>query len=251
MLLALLASALAAPRADAVTWKEGTTTFSGYVVWDDASSAARPGLVMVPNWYGVTPTAVEKAKAIAGTRYVVLVADVYGQGVRPTDDKAAGEQAGKLYADRAALRARAAAATAALKAQAGKAPVDPARVGAIGFCFGGTTVLELARSGADLDGVVSFHGGLTTSAPARAGAVKAPVLVLNGADDSYVKPEDIAGFQAEMKGAGADWQLVQLSGAVHCFTEVDAKSPPGCVYDARASERAYRMMEGFFSETLK
>lgn len=248
LLLSLfVATADAAPRADALSWTHAGVAFSGFLVYDDAVSTPRPGVVMVPNWMGVTPAAVEKAKLLAGTRYVVLVADVYGKDLRPRDDKEASAAAGALYADRALLRGRAAAAVSTLQAQAPKAPVDPTRVGAIGFCFGGTTVLELARAGADLDGVVSFHGGLATTVPAAAGKVKAPILVLNGAADTYVPPEDLAGFQKEMTAAGADWQLVQLSGAVHCFTEVGADKP-GCSYDAKAARRSYAMMSDFFDE---
>ena len=125
--------------------------------------------------------------------------------------------------------------------------MDEAKLAAIGFCFGGSAVLELGRSGADLDAVVSFHGGLATPSPAPAGALKGPVLVLNGAADTYVPAADITAFEAEMTAAGADWQLVQLGGAVHCFTEVGAKNP-GCSYDAKAAKRAYGMMEGLFGE---
>ena len=158
-----------------------------------------------------------------------------------------GQAAQAMYADRAVLRARANAAVDLLKAQAAEArfPVD--RIGAIGFCFGGATVLELARSGADLAGVVSFHGNLSTSIPAKAGDVKASLLVLNGADDSYVPAEQIGTFQKEMTDAKADWQFVNYSGAVHCFAEADANSP-GCLYEPRAAKRAYAAMESFFDE---
>ena len=166
----------------------------------------------------------------------------------PKDDKEAGAISGKLREDRATLRARALKAVEVLKAQAGKAPVDPGRIGAVGFCFGGATVLELARSGAELAGVVSLHGGLSTNKPAGSGAVKTPILVLNGAADKSVTAEDIAAFQKEMDAAGADWQFVNFAGAVHCFAEADANSPPGCQYNPRAAKRAYRMLEDFFEE---
>ncbi len=248
ILAALPLSASAAMQSRPLEWKIGNDTFSGVLVYDDAGDAKRPGLVMVPNWRGVNDSAVEKAKKIAGDDYVVLVADVYGKNVRPKDDKEAGQVAGKLRADRVTLRARAQKAVDVLKAQAGKAPVDPARIGAVGFCFGGTTVLELARSGAQLGGVVSLHGGISTDLPAKAGVVKTPVLVLNGAADKSVTAEDIAAFQSEMDAAGADWQFVNFAGAVHCFAEADANSPPGCVYNPRAAKRAYRMLEDFFEE---
>ncbi|HYG06641.1 MAG TPA: dienelactone hydrolase family protein [Stenotrophomonas sp.] len=246
--VALPLSASAAMQARPVEWKVGQDTFSGVLVYDDDGEGKRPGLVMVPNWRGVNESAVAKAKQIAGDDYVVLVADVYGKNVRPKNDEEAGQVSGKLRSDRATLRARALKAVDALKAQAGKAPVDPARIGALGFCFGGTTVLELARAGAPLAGVVSLHGGITTDMPAQAGAVKAPVLVLNGADDRSVTPENIVAFQKEMDAGGADWQFVNFSGAVHCFAEADANSPPGCVYNPRAAKRAYRMMDDFFEE---
>ena len=247
--LALLPlSASAAMQARPVEWKIGQDTFSGVLVYDDKGDAHRPGLVMVPNWRGVNDSAVEKAKKLAGDDYVVLVADVYGRDVRPRDDKEAGAISGKLREDRATLRARALKAVEVLKAQAGKAPVDPGRIGAVGFCFGGTTVLELARSGAELAGVVSLHGGLSTNKPAGSGAVKTPILVLNGAADKSVTAEDIAAFQKEMDAAGADWQFVNFAGAVHCFAEADANSPPGCQYNPRAAKRAYRMLEDFFEE---
>jgi dienelactone hydrolase len=229
-------------------WSQGKQRFSGVLVYNDATSVKRPGLLMVPDWKGVTPASVEKAKQIAAAGYVVLVADVYGKGVRPKDDKAAAAQVGKLYQNLPGLRARAAAALDALRAQATKAPIDTGRIGALGFCFGGKTVLELARSGADIAGVVAFHGGLDTKLPAESGALKASVLVLNGADDTYVPAEQIQGFEREMKAAGADWQFVNFSGAVHCFALESAKSPPGCVYNERAAKRAFSMMNLFFHE---
>lgn len=237
----------AAMRADPVEWKIGTQDFSGYIVYDDSSPTKRPGLLMVPDWKGVTDNAVAAAKRVAGDRYVVLVADVYGRGVRPADSEGAMAQVKKMYADLPMLRARAAKSLDVLKAQAGKAPLDVTNVGAVGFCFGGATVLELARSGADIAGVATFHGGLSTSMPAKPGAVKASLLVLNGADDKGTAG-DIAGFEKEMNEAGADWQFVNFSGAVHCFALESANSPPGCVYNERAATRAYRMMEDFFAE---
>nr|WP_238319582.1 dienelactone hydrolase family protein [Xanthomonas maliensis] len=235
-------------QAKPVDWQVGKETYSGVLVYDDAKQEKRPGLVMVPNWRGVNASAVEKAKQLAGDDYVVLVADVYGKGKRPANDSEAGQFAGALKKDPPTLRARALKAVDVLKAQAGKAPLDAARIGAVGFCFGGTTVLELVRAGAPLDGVVSLHGGLSTPAPAAAGSAKAPVLVLNGADDKSVSGEDIAAFEQEMNRAGADWQFVNFSGAVHCFAEADANSPPGCQYNPRAAKRAYRMLRDFFEE---
>lgn len=231
-----------------VEWTLEGRSFTGTLVFDDAAKRPRPGLVMVPNWKGVTAESVALAKQIAGDDYVVLVADVYGADVRPQTNDEAGKVAGALRADPKTLRARTARAVEVLKAQAKQAPVDPARIGAIGFCFGGTAVLELARSGADLGGVVSLHGGLGTPMPAAKGAVRAPVLVLNGAADRAVTDEHIAAFEQEMDAAGADWQFVNFGGAVHCFAEPRAGNDPAsnCRYDERAAKRAYRLMHDFF-----
>lgn len=247
---ALSQSAAAAMQARPVEWKVGNDAFSGVLVYDDAERGKRPGLVMVPNWMGVTDAAVEKARKLAGGDYVILVADVYGKGRRPADAAEAGKLAGALKQDTATLRARALKAVDVLKAQAGKAPLDAARIGAIGFCFGGSTVLELVRSGARLAGVVSLHGGLSTPTPAAAGSARTPALVLNGAADKSVGAQDIAAFEKEMDAAGADWQFVNFSGAVHCFAEADAGNDPAsnCRYDARAARRAYRMLDDFFEE---
>ena len=248
MLLLLSAPVVAAMQAKPVEWKIGKQGFSGYVVYDDAGKAKRPGLVMVPNWMGVNDSAVAKAKQLAGDDYVVLVADVYGKGVRPKNSTEAGNVTKPLRDDRATLRTRINEAVKVLKKQAGKTPLDAGKIGAIGFCFGGTTVLELARSGSDVAGVVSLHGGLATSLPARANAVRSSVLVLNGADDRGVTDADIAAFEKEMDAAGADWQFVDFSGAVHCFAEADQNHPPNCVYNARAARRAFEMLHDFFRE---
>ena len=242
------AGALAAPVEKPLVYSVGDKEFRSVLVYDDASESSRPGLVLVPNWYGANDAAVAKARAIAGDDYVILVADVFGKEVRPKDDAEALASVKAAYAEPSALRTRAAAALSQLRAQAGSAPVDAARLGAIGFCFGGSVALELARSGADLAGVASFHGGLKTAAPAQEGEVEASVLVLNGADDRNVSAEEIAGLQKEMTDAKVDWQFVNLSGAVHCFAEPDQNSPPGCVYNERAATRAFNMMNDFFAE---
>ncbi len=246
--------ATAAMKADPLEWKVGDDAFSGWLVYDDGGDDRRPGLVMVPNWMGVTDDALERAKAIAGDDYVVLVADVYGKDRQPKDQAEAGKLAGALRGeDRGPLRARMQAAVETLKAQAGRAPLDAARIGAFGFCFGGSAALELARAGAELAGVVSLHGGLApgTRSPTAA-RVKAPVLVLNGADDKAVDDAQIQAFEQEMDAAGADWQFVDFSGAVHCFAEPSAGNDPSsnCRYDERAARRAYRMMDGFFDEVF-
>ena len=213
-------SAHAAMQARPVEWKVGNDAFSGFLVYDDTNAIKRPGVVMVP--------------------------DCYGKGVRPAKDEDARAQTKKLYDDRKLLRERANKALDVLKT-AKDVPLDAAKLGAIGYCFGGATALEMARSGADLDAVATFHGGLGTSMPAQPGTVKAAVLVLNGADDQGTKG-DIPAFEDEMRKAGVDWQFVNFGGAVHCFALPEAKKPPGCVYNELAARRSERMMRVFFAE---
>jgi len=250
-LLALCVSpAFAATQAKPVEWRIGDDVFSGVLVYDDASDDLRPGLVMVPDWLGVRDDAVTQAKHIAGDDYVVLVADLYGKDVRPDGPEQAREQTGRLRDDPAAMRARINKALETLRANAAGAPLDKGRIAAFGYCFGGTAVLELARSGADIAGVVTFHGGLSTELTAEKGAVKASVLVLNGADDRGTAG-DIAGFQEEMNAAGVDWQFVNFSDTVHCFALPHAKSPPGCVYNPLSARRAEAMMDDFLEERFE
>lgn len=247
---ALFASALsAAPTTRPVSWSVGDSTFDGMLVWDDANPTPRPGLLMVPNWYGVNDRAIEKAKTIAGDDYVILLVDMYGRGVRPTNPDEAGRAAGAVYADRPGMRMRINTALTTLQAAEG-VPLAKEDIGAIGFCFGGATVLELARSGAEVAGVASFHGNLSTPLPAAAGSLKAPVLAMNGADDTFVPAEQIAGFEKEMRDAGADWQFVNFGGAVHCFAEPDEDGSVigGCKYHEPSYRRSMAMMRGFFAE---
>lgn len=223
-----------------VEWTQDGTTFHSVLVYDDAVTAKRPGLVMVPNWYGVNDGAIKKAEGIAGKDYVILLTDMYGAKVRPTNDDEAKAAIKPLYGDRVLIRKRANMALDQLKAQAKTAPIDVTKLAAIGFCFGGTVVLDFARGGADVAAVVSFHGNLATDDTSLAKNIKARVLVMNGADDKGTMP-DADKFMDEMRATKADWQFVVLGNAVHCFTETDQHSA-GCAYDERAAQRSYRMM---------
>jgi dienelactone hydrolase len=231
-----------------VEWTADGVRFHSVLVYDDASSAKRPGLVMVPNWYGVNDAAVKKAGMIAGKDYVILLTDMYGAAVRPTSNSEAQAAVKPLYGDRALMRRRINVALDHLKAQAASAPLDTARLAAIGFCFGGSAVLDLARSGADVAAVVSFHGGLATDDPALAKDIKARVLAMNGADDRGTMP-DAGKFMDEMGASPAPWEFVVIGHAVHCFTEVGEDSP-GCRYDAAAAARSYRLMHDWLDHAF-
>ena len=246
-----VAAAHAAMVARNVDYEVGGKPMQSVLVYDDAVKTPRPGVVMTPDWLGMNPDQIALAKQIAGKDYVILVADVYGAAVRPKNGDEAGAAAKSMYEHRADLRARINAALAQLKAQAGKAPLDGKHWGAIGFCFGGATTLDLARTGADVQGVVSFHGNLATDDPTLAKNIKAKVLAMNGGDDKFVPEEQIVAFQKEMRDANVDWQFLSFGGAVHCFAIPAAKGEvPGCKYDAAVAKRAYAQMHAFFDEAF-
>jgi dienelactone hydrolase len=251
-LLLLLAAPLhAAMVAKPVGYKVGGKEMQSVLVYDDAVKTPRPGLVMAPDWLGMNDNQIALAKQIAGKDYVILVADVYGVDMRPKTPDEAGNATKTMYEHRADLRARINGALDQLKKQVGNAPLDGTHWGAFGFCFGGATVLDLARSGADVGGVVSFHGNLSTDDPSMAKKIKAKVLALHGADDKFESPEQIAGFQKEMRDANVDWQFHIFAGAVHCFAIPTADgSVPGCLYNERAAKRGLAQMHLFFNEVF-
>ena len=247
----LLVLGLAMPLSAAVSTKEmkykvGDTEYVGFLATDDAAGK-RPGVLVAPEWVGVNDYARNRAKQLADMGYVAMVFDPYGGGKTAADVKQAAEWSSALKADRPELRKRIAAALATLK----KDPrVDGSKVAAIGYCFGGTSVLELARSGADVLGVVSFHGGLAAPLPAQPGDIKTKVLICHGAADPFVSPEEVAKFEAEMRDAKTDWQLIKYSGAMHSFTNpgADGVVVPGAKYDENADKRSWEAMKSFFTE---
>ena len=242
-------NAQALVQTDVVEYKQGDTTLEGYLAYDPGETK-RPGVLVVHDWMGVGPFVKGRAEELARMGYVAFAADIYGKNVRPENPKEAREQSGKYKADRALLRARVQAALDVLKKNE---RVDKKRIAAIGYCFGGTTVLELARSGADIAGVVSFHGGLDNPNPADARNIKCKVLALHGADDPYVPPEQVAAFEDEMRKAGVDWQLIKYSGAVHGFAvpESGRDNSKGAAYNERADKRSWEAMKLFFAEIFR
>jgi len=233
-----------------VTYEQGGVELQGYHVYDDEFEGRRPGILIVHQWTGLTDYEKMRAQMLAEMGFNVFAADVYGKGIRPQPPEA-GEVAGKYKKDRELYRARMLAGLEVLKSDE---RTDSGKLAAIGYCFGGTGVLELARAGVPLRGVVSFHGGLTAAEgmEAKKGEVPASILCLHGAADPYVPSEEVAAFENEMTKAGADWQFVSFGGAVHAFTQKMAGDDPskGAAYDKRADERSWEYMRQFFSEVF-
>jgi len=248
--LACAGTVRAAIHTETVEYKQGGTTLEGFVAYDDAIKGPRPGVLVVHQWLGLTDYEKHRAEMLAQLGYVAFCADIYGKGVRPKNTQKAGAQAGKYKSDRQLLRARVNAGLDALRRQP---LVDPKRLAAIGYCFGGTTALELARSGADIAGVVCFHGGLDSPAPADGKNIKCKVLVCHGADDPFSSPQDIAAFENELRKGGVDWQLIKYGGAVHSFTQPDVgnDNSKGAAYNEKADKRSWEAMKQFFAEIFK
>jgi dienelactone hydrolase len=248
LIAVMSASAWAEVRTKTVEYRQGDAVLEGYLAWDDSLEGKRPGVVVVHEWYGLNDYAKRRARMVAELGYVAFAADIYGKGKKATTGEEASKLSAPYRADRALMRARARAALDVLKENE---LVDKDRLAAIGYCFGGTTVLELARSGADVRGVVSFHGGLSTPEPADARNIKGSVLVLHGADDPYAGPEAPA-FQQEMRDAGVDWQMVYYGGAVHSFTNPASgnDNSKGVAYNEKADRRSWKAMKVFLKEVF-
>jgi dienelactone hydrolase len=239
----------AALHTETIEYKQGDTACEGYLAYDDAVKGPRPGVLVVHDWLGMDSYPKMRADMLAKLGYVAFAADIYGKDVRPKNPQEAGALAGKYKGDRALLRARVNAALDVLEKQP---QVDTKHIAAIGYCFGGTTVLELARSGADIAGIVTFHGGLDT--PTRdAKNIKCKVLLCHGADDPYVPAADVAALQDELRSAKVDWQMIYYSGAVHSFTRASAgnDNSKGAAYNEHADKRSWEAMKEFFAEIFR
>lgn len=240
---------MALMKQEPVTYQVEGRTFEGQLVYAEGADK-RPGLLMAPNWMGVSEQALETAKQVAGGGYVVLVADLYGKDVRPANADEAGAAMMPLKNDRPLLRRRMQAALGALRGTAGKAPLDTDRLAAFGFCFGGCCALELARDGAPLKAFVSFHGTLDTPDSKDAARIRGKILVLDGAQDPLVPREQLVDFVREMQGASVDWQLVSYAGAVHSFTDPGANLAGQMQYNPDVSARAFKAMGALLDEVF-
>lgn len=231
-----------------VSYQAGDTTLKGYLAYDDAVTGKRPGILVVHEWWGHNAYARKRADMLAALGYVALAVDMYGEGRTADHPEDAGKFAASVRNNLPLMKARFLAALDYLKRQPA---VDPQRMAAIGYCFGGGVVLEMARQGVDLDAVVSFHGSLGGGSTAGPGAVKARILVANGAADPFVTQEQIAAFKAEMDAAGADYTFINYPGARHSFTNPQAdrfgeRFDLPLAYDAAADAASWEAMQELF-----
>jgi dienelactone hydrolase len=254
LLLAFSASlAQAAVQGKEVEYRAGEATLKGYIARDDSAQGKRPAVLVVHEWWGLDEYARKRARMLAELGYTALAVDMYGGGKTAAHPDDAKKFSGELRQNLPLARERFLAALEFVRKQPA---VDPERIAAIGYCFGGGVVLAMARSGADLDGVASFHGSLGTETPARPGTIRARILVLNGAADNFVTPEQIAAFNKEMAEAGAGYQFVNYPGAKHSFTNPAAddngrKFNLPLAYSPEADRQSWQELQEFLQEIFR
>ncbi|MBD3335493.1 MAG: prolyl oligopeptidase family serine peptidase [Candidatus Eisenbacteria bacterium] len=244
----LTAPALADVTTETVAYRHGDTELQGFLAYPDDAEGMLPGVLVVHEWWGLNEHAKDKAEQLAEAGYVALALDMYGQGKSTEHAEEAGEWSKQVRRNEEMMQQRFRAAHEVLRDDP---RTDPERIAAIGYCFGGYVVLSMAAQGAELQGVVSFHGSLPTE-PVEAGAVKAKVLVCHGGADPLTTREQIQQFQETMTAAGADWVFITYGGAKHSFTnpEADERGMAPLGYDASADARSWRHMLDFFNEVL-
>jgi dienelactone hydrolase len=238
---------------ESVTYTGGGATMKGQLFYDESQTGKKPAVLVVHEWWGNNDYSRMRARKFAELGYVALAVDMYGDGKQADTPTDAGKLAGSVLGNPDVALAR---LTAGLDVLKKNDRVDPGRMIAVGYCFGGGVVLAGARGGLDLKAVGSFHGSLATKTPATAGVVKAKVFVANGAADPLVKPEDVAGLDAEMKAANVYFELVQYPGALHAFTnpkatELGKKFSMPSAYNAAADEKSWRDFQAFVTKALK
>ena len=240
-------------RGEPVEYVAGDTTMKGYLAYDDGISGKRPGILVVHEWWGHNEYTRKRARMMAELGYVALAVDMYGEGKQARHPDDAGKFSGEIRKNMPLARERFLAARKVLQQHR---ITDPGRIGAIGYCFGGGVVLQMARDEMDLAGVASFHGGLATESPAKTGSVKAKILVLTGDDDKFAPPDQVEAFRKEMKAAEADFRIVSYPGALHGFTNPEADAyakkfnmPIG--YNADADRKSWAEMQTFFQDIFR
>lgn len=241
---------IAALHTEVVQYKQDNAVLEGYIAFDDDFKGKRPGVLVVHEWTGLGDYVKRRAEQLAGLGYIAFAADIYGKGIRPKTSEEAGKEASIYRNNRQLLRARAQAGLRELKRHA---LADASKIAAIGYCFGGGAVLELARSGADISGVVSFHGNLDNPTPADVKKIRTKVLVLHGAEDPVVPLEQVQTFQKEMNEADIDWYMISYGNAVHSFTNHESGNDPakGVAYNEKADKRSWEAMLSFFKEIFE
>jgi dienelactone hydrolase len=254
-LAAVLILGAAAPAQELATqvieYKQGDVVLEGFIAYPKDAKGRLPGVLVCHQWMGHSDYERRRVEETAKLGCVAFALDIYGKGVRPKDPAEAGKTAGGYKAgDRALLRARALAGLDVLR---NHERCDAKKIAVMGYCFGGTTALEVARSGADIAGAVSFHGDLSSPAPGDAKQIKGRVIAFHGADDPFVPPAQVSAFEDEMRKAGVDWQLVAFGGAVHSFTIKAAgnDNSKGSAYNEKADLRSWEMYKGFLAEIFR
>ena len=235
-----------------IDYKAGKVGARGTLVYDEKVSSPRPLLLIAPNWLGVSEASINRAAEMADSKYITLVADMYGGGKIPASPQEAASLANGLRADTPERRRRIVAALETLRTESKKRGIgDLSRQAAVGFCFGGGNVLELARTGADVKAVVCIHGDLITSIPAKSAEIRAAICVLHGSADPVVPKKDRDAFEAEMEASDAKWQMLTFGGLLHSFAEAESDVPGIARYSAGAARQSYAMVDDFVSAAFE
>jgi len=240
-------TSVAAVQTKTISYKHGAQEFKGFLAWDDASTDKRPGVLVVHEWWGLNDYARDRAKQLASEGYIAFAADMYGDGKTTEHPEEATKMATTVRQNVDEWRKRATAALDVLKSQP---QCDTSKLAAIGYCFGGSTALQLAFSGADLKAVASFHGALPIPSPEQVKNTKATLLICHGAKDSFIPEKTIQEFRAALDAGGADWEMDYYAGAEHSFTvkSADSLGIKGMKYNAEADKRSWARMQALLNE---
>jgi dienelactone hydrolase len=236
---------------ETIKYQAGKVTGHGALVYDEKVTGRRPLLLVAPNWLGVTDIIIKRAAKMAGDKYIAFVADMYGNGKTCAGPPESQDLMMSVRTDRVEGRKRIVAALNAMVAEADKRGIGNSKhKAAVGFCFGGGNVLELARTGADVNAAVCLHGDLATTMPAKKGDIKSAVFVLHGSKDPVAPKKDRDALEAELDATGANWQMLDFGGRLHSFSEEETMMPGVAEYHAGAAQQTYRMLDNFISDAF-